>query len=74
MSLRDRRVFRYPIRQLFITIRRNRTCCLESVEDLTRNGIKVSSTINTIRLSRVCVAPPVVRVSMRTCTWVLSLR
>ena len=58
---------------LFITIRRSRTCCLESVEDLTRNGINASSTINTIRLSRVCVAPPVVRVVMGICSWVLSL-
>ena len=49
-------------------------CCLDSVEDLTRNRIDVNSTIDTICLSLVCVAPPVVRVSMRTCSWVLSLQ
>ena len=49
------------------------TCCLGSVEDLTRNRINVNSTIDTNCLSRVCL-PPVVRVSMRTCSWVLSLR
>ena len=74
LLLRDRRVSRYPICQLFITIRRSWTCCLKCVEDLTRNRINVSSTINTICLSRVCVALFVVRVSMRTCSWVLSLR
>ena len=48
--------------------------CLGSVEDLTRNRIDVSSTIDTICLPRVCVAPLVVRVSVETCSSVLSWR
>ena len=66
LSLRDRRVLQYTIRKLFITVRRCCMCSLESAEDLMRNRINVSSSINAICLSRVCIASPVIRVSMRT--------
>ena len=57
LLLRDRRVSRYKICYLFVTIRRSCTCRLKSVEDLTRMGINVSSTFNTMSFACVPCSP-----------------